>query len=85
MHLGRELQTRQCLAHVSLQRADHDEHEGLGVAAQGELEEISQLERVSGGSIHTVGVGDNKPCCCGTGCVRRLCPVPGLQSHRPGC
>jgi len=40
MDLGREFQTRQGFAEVGLQRRDHDEHERLAVAAEGELEEV---------------------------------------------
>jgi len=43
VHLGRELETRNGLLEMSLQRADHDEHEGFGVAAEGVLEEVCQL------------------------------------------
>lgn len=47
MHLGRELETRDGLLEMSLQRAYHDEHECLGVAAEGVLEEIGQLDDIS--------------------------------------
>lgn len=43
VHLGRKLETRDCLLQMCLQWADHDKHECLGVAAEGVLEEISQL------------------------------------------
>jgi len=43
VHLCRELETRDGLLEMGLQRADHDEHERLGVAAEGVLEEVCQL------------------------------------------
>lgn len=46
-YLGGKLQTRYRLAQMALERADHDEHERLGISAQRELEEIRQLDMVS--------------------------------------
>lgn len=45
VHLCRELQAGNRFLQMRLERADHDEHEGLGVAAEGVLEEVSQLCR----------------------------------------
>jgi hypothetical protein len=45
VHLRGKLQARQGLRKVCLEWADHDEHERLGVTAEGKLEEVSQLER----------------------------------------
>ena len=42
-YLGGKLQAGQRLGQMGLQRTDHDEHEGLAVSAEGELEEICQL------------------------------------------
>lgn len=46
VHLGRKLQAGQRLRKVSLQRADHDEHERLGVSTERELKQICELENV---------------------------------------
>lgn len=43
MHLCRKLETGNRLLQVRLERANHDEHESLGVAAQRVLEEIGKL------------------------------------------
>lgn len=43
MHLRGELQAGQALCKMGLQRADHDEHEGLGIAPEGELKKIGEL------------------------------------------
>lgn len=43
VHLGRELEAGDCFLQVRLERADHDEHERLGVAAEGVLQEVCQL------------------------------------------
>ena len=51
VHLGRELETGQRLGEVSLQRADHDKHQGLGIAAERELEEVGKLVGIS--ELHT--------------------------------
>jgi hypothetical protein len=40
MHLRRKLETRNRFLEMRLQRADHDEHERLGVAAERVLEEV---------------------------------------------
>ena len=42
-YLGSELQTRQSLCQMSLQRTGHDKHESLRVAAQRVLQKIRQL------------------------------------------
>jgi hypothetical protein len=47
MHLSRELETGNRLLQMGLQRADHDEHERLGVAAKGVLKEVSELQSLS--------------------------------------
>ena len=44
VHLGGKLQAGQGLGEMCLQWADHDEHESLGVATKGELEEVRQLD-----------------------------------------
>jgi hypothetical protein len=44
VHLGGELETGDCLLQMCLQRADHDEHEGLRVATERILEEVGQLD-----------------------------------------
>jgi len=46
VHLCRKLETRNGFLQMGLQRADHDEHEGFGVAAEGVLEEVCQLRIV---------------------------------------
>jgi hypothetical protein len=43
MNLCRKLQACNRFLQMCLQWADHDEHEGLGVAAEGVLEEVGQL------------------------------------------
>ena len=43
VHLGCELETGDGFLQVGLQRADHDEHERFGVAAEGVLQEVCQL------------------------------------------
>ena len=43
MNLCRKLQARNRFLQMRLERADHDEHEGFGVAAEGVLEEVGQL------------------------------------------
>lgn len=40
MYFGSEFEAGQGLGQVGLQRADHDEHQGLRVAAEGELEKV---------------------------------------------
>jgi hypothetical protein len=37
MYFGGELETGQSFSKVRLKRADHDEHERLGITSQGEL------------------------------------------------
>jgi hypothetical protein len=43
VYFCRELQTRQGLSEVCLQRANHDKHQSFRVAAQGELQQICEL------------------------------------------
>lgn len=47
MHLRRELETGQGLCHVCLQWTDHHKHESLGIASEGELEKVGELQFVS--------------------------------------
>lgn len=44
VHLRGKLQAGQGLGQVCLKGADHDKHQGLGVAAQRELEEVGKLD-----------------------------------------
>lgn len=46
-NLRSKFQTRQRLTQMGLQRADHDKHKGLGVAAERELEKVGQLNCTS--------------------------------------
>lgn len=43
MHLGGKLEAGNGFLEMGLQRADHDEHERLAVAAERVLEEVRQL------------------------------------------
>lgn len=67
---------------MSLERADHNEHESFGVSTQGELEQVGELEDklVSGEEIN---VEKNIPCCSGMGCDLPPCLGRELKSHRP--
>jgi len=44
VHLGSKLQAGQSLGQVRLKWTDHDEHQGLGVATQRELEKVGKLD-----------------------------------------
>lgn len=81
VYFGSELQTCQCLRQVSLKRADHNKHQGLGVATEGELKEVSKLcastVSIAGGMIGNL-VGDI-PCYYDRGCGRHPCLVRGQK------